>query len=178
MSSAIYQFGESELDLSYYLPLDFNREFRTYFKFYLNIAKLWPVLDVNRVPSSERYRLGGYSNLRGFGFQEIGPKKKRGLSPLGSLFDYNIGGDKKLHGSLEYFVPIIPDAGIKAVLFADFGQVFLEEEPYSINHLKKDIGFGFRWLTPIAPFRFEWAYPSDDETKTWGDMHFIFNIGY
>ena len=67
---------------------------------------------------------------------------------------------------------------LSQIFFADFGQVFLEEEAYSFEKIRKDIGFGFRWITPIAPFRFEWAYPYDDEKKSWGDMRFIFNIGY
>ncbi len=43
--------------------------------------------------------------------------------------------------------------------------------------MKKDIGFGIRWVTPVAPFRFEWAFPIDEDGNL-GDYELIFNIGY
>jgi hypothetical protein len=39
-----------------------------------------------------------------------------------------------------------------------------------------DVGFGFRWITPVAPFRFEWAYPIENGRP--GDLKFIFYLGY
>jgi outer membrane protein insertion porin family len=77
---------------------------------------------------------------------------------------------------LEYYVPLIPEAGIKALAFTDWGQVFDESEAMSFKRLERDVGFGFRWITPIAPFRFEWAYPYVDGQL--GDMEIIFYIGY
>jgi outer membrane protein insertion porin family len=77
---------------------------------------------------------------------------------------------------LEYFVPLIPEAGIKALLFADWGRVYDDTEALSLKGLYKDVGFGFRWQTPIAPFRFEWAYPIIDGKL--GDPEPIFSIGF
>ncbi len=42
--------------------------------------------------------------------------------------------------------------------------------------MNRDIGFGFRWITPVAPFRFEWAYPIENGEV--GDLRFIFYLGY
>lgn len=173
-----YEFWETTADAEWYIPLEFSETFRTYFKLHGHIGKLWAVNDQD-LPASERYRLG-YYDLRGYSYASIGPKDRRTLGPQGSAFDYNVGGERKLYFQFEYFVPLIPQAGIKALVFSDMGQVYKEGQDidFDIKSFHKDVGFGFRWLTPIAPFRFEWAYPYDDETKSFGDMNFIFNIGF
>lgn len=173
-----YDFLETSANFDYYYPVDFTETYRTYFKWKWSLGKLESYKE-SVIPASDRYRLGFY-DLRGYKYATVGPKDRRGLSPHSSFIDYNVGGDKLIYFQLEYFIPLIPQAGIKGVLFADAGQVFIEEDPFSFDFkkYKKDIGFGFRWLTPIAPFRFEWAYPYDDEKKSFGDMEFIFNIGF
>ena len=80
--------------------------------------------------------------------------------------------------SKHFLVLDIGTTGIKSLVFADAGRVFREDESISLGELKKDVGFGFRWLTPIAPFRFEWAYPYDDQKKRLGELQFIFTLGY
>ena len=173
-----YTFMESTVNAEYYIPLNFTETYRTYFKVKGYLGKLWSSKNQS-LPASERYRLG-YYDLRGYKFATIGPKDRRALGPQGSFIDYNVGGDKQLYFQFEYFMPLIPEAGIKALVFADMGQVYHEEQAYSLDlkQYQKDVGFGFRWLTPIAPFRFEWAYPYDEETKSFGDLNFIFNIGF
>ncbi|MCB9229871.1 MAG: outer membrane protein assembly factor BamA [Deltaproteobacteria bacterium] len=173
-----YRYGESTAESDYYIPLDFADSYRTYFKLTAVIGKLWPA-GGDKIPPAEMYRLG-YYDLRGYPYSGVGEKTRRLRGPDSSSIEYNIGGDKKLYFQLEYFVPLIPQAGIKALVFADIGDVFTAEENYNLNFrtLKKDVGFGFRWHTPIAPFRFEWAYPYDDEKKEFGNMQFIFNLGF
>ena len=95
---------------------------------------------------------------------------------IASATTINKGGDKKLFFQFEYFVPLIPEAGIKSLVFADVGRVYDDYEGISFSKLNRDVGFGFRWITPIAPFRFEWAYPI--ENGRLGDMKIIFYIGY
>jgi outer membrane protein insertion porin family len=120
--------------------------------------------------------LGGYNDLRGFD-HKIGPKFEILRSPNGFGQDVNRGGDKLVLFQLEYFVPLIPEAGIKALVFTDFGRVYDNPESMEMYGFHKDVGFGFRWITPIAPFRFEWAYPIEEDGKL-GDMEIIFSIGY
>jgi outer membrane protein insertion porin family len=88
----------------------------------------------------------------------------------------NKGGDKKMFYQFEYFMPLIPEAGIKSLVFYDAGRVFDESESLSLNDLRQDVGLGFRWITPIAPFRFEWAWPLEDGRL--GNMKVIFYIGF
>ncbi len=172
-----FQYMESLVDAWYYHPIDYTDSFRTFFRLRGVLGKLWKFRDQN-IPASERYRLGGFDNLRGYPYQMVGPKERRLRSPLSGYYDYPLGGDKELYFQFEYLVPLIPKAGIKAVFFADAGRTFLESEGLALKDLKKDVGFGFRWVTPIAPFRFEWAYPYNDATQSLGDLQFIFTLGY
>lgn len=170
-----YRFQETSLDAAYYLPLDFSDTFRTYFKLSGNLSYIYSYLG-SQVPFVERYRLGGYNDMRGFKFESIGPKFYMLRAPGSDPLEYNRGGDKKLLFQFEYFVPLIPEAGIKALAFADWGRVYDDNELLSAKGLSRDVGFGFRWQTPIAPFRFEWAYPVIDGKL--GEAQPIFSIGF
>jgi outer membrane protein insertion porin family len=171
------QFMETLLDAWYYYPVDFSETYRTHFRLRGVMGKLWSFRE-QEIPPSERYRLGGYENLRGYAFGTVGPRQRRLKSPLNGYNDYYFGGDKEIFFQFEYLVPLIPKAGIKAVFFADGGRSFEEDESYALKDFKKDVGFGFRWVTPIAPFRFEWAYPYIDKKQALGDLQFIFTLGY
>ena len=61
-------------------------------------------------------------------------------------------------------------------MFADVGRVYDDNESLSLRDLYSDVGFGLRWVTPIAPLRFEWAFPF--ERGKLGDMQFIFYLGF
>jgi len=170
-----FQFMESGFDSSFYFPIDFSETYRTYFHLKGVVSYIYPLGD-EPIPIFERYRLGGFNDLRGYSFREIGPHFNIMQNPQGRLSRLNKGGDKKMYLQMEYFMPLIPEAGIKALIFADAGRVYDDDESIEFQGFKKDYGFGFRWITPIAPFRFEWAYPYEDG-KT-GDMKFIFYLGY
>jgi outer membrane protein insertion porin family len=174
-----YSYMEDNIENDLYIPVDFTDTYRTYFKIHGMFGKLWPY-HREKVPSQWRYQLGGPFDLRGFPYASIGPSDRVGVGPFGNYQDINIGGDRKLYFQLEYFMPLIPQAGIKALVFADLGRVYREDQNlnFDFNKVSKDVGFGLRWITPIAPFRFEWAYPYNDATRSFGEMQFIFNIGY
>ena len=94
--------------------------------------------------------------MRGWNFNEIGPKFNIMQSPNDRTREIDKGGNKEFLFQAEYFVPIIPEANIKALAFYDAGRVFVEEEKMTFNNVYQDVGVGFRWITPVAPFRFEW----------------------
>lgn len=173
-----FDYLETSLEASFYYPIDFSDTFRTHFRLHGLLANIYPLGEGsnNRVPYTERYRMGGIFDLRGYDNFSIGPKSSIMTAPFDSD-DVNDGGDKKLLFQLEYFVPLIPEAGIKAVLFADTGRPFNDDQQLSFDDFKSDVGFGFRWKTPIAPFRFEFAYPVEEDGDL-GDMNVIFFIGY
>ncbi len=168
------EYTESSLTGSYYFPIDFTDSYRTYFHFKTSLSYIYQLTEKD-VPFFSRYRMGGYDDLRGYKTNSLGPKWSVLLSPTAPQI-YNRGGDKSLLVQLEYFFPLIPEAGIKGILFTDWGNVFDNNETISFDALKKDVGFGIRWITPMAPFRFEWAYPIEDGEL--GDSEFIFYLGY
>jgi outer membrane protein insertion porin family len=46
--------------------------------------------------------------------------------------------------------------------------------------LRKSVGFGFRWISPIGPLRFEWGIPLDAQHTAQIDedsLVFEFTIG-
>ena len=166
---------ESGFDFSYYYPLDFSENYRTHFRIYGAFSYIYP-FGAEPVPFMQRYRLGGFQDLRGFPFWQLGPKFYVLRSPTNTPAALNFGGDRKAFMQVEYFVPLIQEARVKALLFADVGRVYHEEETLGFSGYSADIGFGFRWITPIAPLRFEWAYPVKDGRL--GSPEFIFYLGF
>lgn len=169
------KFLETSLDAAYYYPVDFVEGYRTYFRFRGLFSYIYP-LGNEPVPFLARYRLGGFNDMRGYPYWEIGPKFYVMRDPDNTSVEYNGGGNRKLLLQAEYFVPLIQEARIKALVFADVGRVYDDHDSLSLRNLYSDVGFGLRWITPIAPLRFEWAFPF--ERGKLGDMEFIFYLGF
>lgn len=169
------QYFKTSGEATFYHPIDFSDTYRTYFRLNSSLSYIYPYGD-NPVPLFERFQLGGPTDMRGFGLNSIGPKFNILQSPSGRVTRFNKGGDKELLVQLEYFVPLIMEANIKGVLFTDFGRVYDDDESIKWEDMKRDFGFGLRWITPIAPFRFEWAYPVENGEV--GNLKFIFYLGY
>ncbi|MDD9950157.1 MAG: outer membrane protein assembly factor BamA [Zetaproteobacteria bacterium] len=173
-----YFYYETNLIGQKYIPVSVSESYLTYFRLSSNVSKIW-VPEGGRIASADYYRLG-YYDLRGYTFDSVGPKDRRAYGPDSVLLDFNMGGDKQVYFQLEYFLPIIEQAGLKGVFFADIGQVFGREDQYHFDmaSYKKDIGFGLHWLTPMGPLKFEWAYPYLDDARTFGEGQFIISMGY
>lgn len=169
------KYMETSLDASYYHPFEFIDGFRTYIKIRGLLSHIYPY-GKTAVPFMERYRLGGSTDMRGYPYWSIGPKFYVLRSPVDSAVAYNRGGNKKLLMQVEYFIPLINEARVKALLFSDLGRVYDDNENLSLTGIYHDVGFGIRWVTPIAPLRFEWAFPL--ENGKLGDLEFIFSLGY
>lgn len=169
------QFLETTATAAVFLPVDYTDTYRTYFRLAADFGLLWQNGD-ERIPILTRYRLGGPEDLRGYEQRSVGPKSSILQTPTGRPQEINWGGTKKLLFQAEYFMPIIKEANIKGLLFYDMGRSYAENEAVDLSAMDRDIGFGFRWITPVAPFRFEWAYPIQDGEV--GDLRFIFYLGY
>ena len=59
--------------------------------------------------------------------------------------------------------PMLVRARIRGVLFFDMGNSYLDEESITFDNLKKDVGGGIRWYSPMGPIRVEWGYNLDPE---------------
>lgn len=102
------------------------------------------------VQRGERFLLGGSNNLRGYDYASVG----RIVSAGGK--EYNYGGLHQLIFMSELEYPIARELGLKFVVFYDAGDAFDKLNQVNVKH---NVGWGFRWFSPLGPLRFEWGYP-------------------
>lgn len=134
------------------------------------------------VPQNELFIQGGLFSLRGYDYLTIGPKAtlSNNTNDLSQgAIDNNlagtqitVGGHNEVLLQSEIEFPLLKEARIRGVIFFDAGNSFdkLGENGPAIL---ANVGWGFRWFTPIGPLRFEFGYPI---VKT-GSPKFYFTIG-
>jgi len=115
--------------------------------------------DNTAIPSFERFFMGGENQIRGYDIRSVGPTAlDESVDPPRQLL---IGGTKMMLFNMEYYIPL---AGpLRAVLFFDAGQAFLEEDPLRIStftELVTSTGAEMRFFVPVlnVPFRLIFAY--------------------
>ena len=145
-------FVKSVADSAWYFPLFWD----TVFMARGRVGSVGSLID-KPVPIGERFFVGGSTTVRGFRYGTAGPVDSAGN---------RVGGNKELIFNFEYNFPIVPAARLKGVIFYDMGRAFddgtsgIPGEPTRISYreLKHAWGFGFWWLSPLGPLRFEWGY--------------------
>lgn len=145
--------------------------------------------DGGEVPFMERLKLGGPYSLRGYNFYRVGTRrvsqKLLNNSDFQSVYGANsdtlkriasrtIGGTESALYQTEFEFPMIAEAGIKGVLFYDIG---CADEGLRKSEIYSDVGFGFRWFSPIGPLRFEWGFPNRSSEASPDSVVFDFSIG-
>ncbi len=136
-------------------------------------------LDGKGVPLSERYLLGGIYDIRGYQARSIGPQlfAQRPGEVGQSLAPLPIGGNAQIIGNAEIEFPISKRMGLSGVAFFDIGNAFNLENRFCngstttvdactpvsgmLGNMRKSIGLGLRWQSPIGPLRLEWGLPLD-----------------
>lgn len=118
------------------------------------------------LPDYDRFYLGGINSLRGFDWRGVGPVNEDGIE---------IGGDRYVQFNLEYFYPIIKDAGFMGLFFYDAGNAY-EGGPIDFEELRESAGFGIRWYSPMGPLRLERGYILDRKPGE-GSGRWEFTIG-
>ncbi len=127
---------------------------------YFRIAGRYGILDAedlgNDLLVGERFFLGGPNSLRGFAYRRVGPRV-----PTEDGGFVIIGGVQQLLVQVDYIFPILSSAGLRGALFFDIGNAFNDGEDLTINpgDLRKDVGFGFRWQSPLGPLRLDVGFP-------------------
>lgn len=163
---------KATLEGRFYQPVYGDLVFRTR----LRAEQLMKTTD-RALPRTEKFQMGGSRNMRGYDFEDIGPKELLPDEKTGEERLFNIGGQFSLLSTFELEHPLIKEAGLKWVVFYDAGNVYEEafgqDGDYS---LRADYGFGFRWFSPIGVLRFEFGYPIDPEPGEEGQQ-FHFDIG-
>lgn len=157
------EFTKVEASTSWFFPLPWS----TVFHVKGAAGQVWENED-DCLPVYERFFLGGMNSIRGFESGDVSPKDPD--------TDESIGGDKMWYSNWEYIFPLFADVGIKGLVFYDMGYVFDDDEDWSLDEIRKSVGMGIRWYSPMGPLRLEWGYnldPQDDEDDSVWD----FSIG-
>jgi outer membrane protein assembly factor BamA len=113
------------------------------------------------VPGIERYYAGGLNSVRGWHFQELGPKEIRFDANKNKDVVVPFGGTRHLEGSVELRTRLRSFLGV--AFFADAANVTHELNVFSVLDLQGSIGAGLRLLTPVGPVRFDAGYRISDD---------------
>ncbi len=98
------------------------------------------------LPEDELFTLGGLNSIRGFKYDEIGPRDSAGNV---------IGGHRMFVNNIELTFPFWEVPGLYGVLFFDQGNAY--DERIDLSNLKRSYGGGIRWVTPMGPLRLEYG---------------------
>lgn len=128
----------------------------------LGAGSIWGA-SLSQIPTTRRFFLGGGGSIRGYAFQNVGPRNAAGQA---------IGGRSYVEGQLEARFRITDKIGF--VPFVDAGAAFTSEIPDFSEPLSVAAGAGLRYFTPIGPLRFDVAVPFSPKN---GDPHIAFYVG-
>jgi len=120
------------------------------------------------LPLYERFYVGGINTIRGMDYGEASPEDPYTGDILGAY--------TMVVNNFEILFPLIPKANMQGVLFFDIGRGFDKWEEVRFNDLRRTVGAGVRWFSPMGPLRLEWGYnlkPEDNE----GRSNWEFSIG-
>ena len=112
------------------------------------------------IPIDEKFYLGGIGSLRGYESRTVSPTKTAFIKDInGNLSNSRIylGGENELFGNVEVTFPLLTEAGLKGVIFFDYGNSFTTTS--EAFPLLSSYGFGIRWSSPIGPLRLEYGIP-------------------
>jgi outer membrane protein insertion porin family len=142
------RFIRGNYQLQQYIPL--NKQFTIALNGELGWGK---GLNGQPFPVFKNSFSGGLGSVRGFQPGSLGPRDSQGNS---------VGGPKKITLNAEILAPF-PGAGNDRTLrlfgFVDAGNVFGENEKYSLGNLRSSVGIGISWISPLGPLRLAIANP-------------------
>ena len=145
----------------------------TYFAARANYGLLHLIDAGDDLIVEERFFLGGPNTLRGFRYRRVGPRR-----PTDTGGYVIIGGVQQILASLDFVVPLSKTVGLKAVAFFDIGNAFDQDE-FSLNpsNLRKDAGFGIRWISPLGPMKLDIGFPIGERLRDEAKYEVQFTIG-
>ncbi len=126
-----------------------------------------PGADLDAIPFSRRFYLGGGGSLRGFGFQRAGPVDEAGRP---------VGGRGLLLVSVEPRIALTRSLGI--VPFLDAGSLSRRPYPDPAAKLRASAGIGVFWRTAIGPLRIDAAFPVTDRANLPRRFQIYVGIGH
>ena len=102
-----------------------------------------------KLPVYQKFRIGGINTVRGFNYGDI--------SPVDPATGDRIGGEKMMVYNVEFRFPLLHEAGLMGLVFFDAGNVFTKDESYTFSGIKRSVGVGIRWYSPVGPLRLEYG---------------------
>jgi outer membrane protein assembly complex protein YaeT len=114
------------------------------------------------LPAPERFYAGGATTLRGFALDEASPKRKIPL-PNGDVVDGEpLGGNVLSLVNVELRFPVL--GNLRGVVFSDNGTVYRRLQLIDALQWRYNMGFGFRYDTPLGPLRVDYGFKLDRRT--------------
>lgn len=122
------------------------------------------------LPIYERYFMGGPLDLRGFNFNDVGPKDKNGDS---------LGGDQMLLLNAEIQYPF--SNTIRGVIFYDRGNVYgdgddisLTKKSFDLVKMRHSVGAAVKFYSPIGPIGLAYGFKLDRaKGESPSEFHFL-----
>ncbi len=99
------------------------------------------------IPPSRRFYVGGGGSVRGYGYQDIGPKDANNVP---------VGGRSSTELALEFRYKVTKTIGV--VPFLDAGSLYTSEYP-KFRDFQYGAGLGVRYYSAFGPIRFDAATP-------------------
>lgn len=143
LSDAVRPYLRSQIDASAYYPVGDGLVIAGRTRLGTTIG-----IDRNDLAPSRRFYAGGGGSVRGFGYQQLGPRDPDG-NPAGGLSVFEAAGEVRYR---------FGDYG--AAAFVDVGQVYNERIP-SFGDIRMGVGVGARYYTNFGPIRVDIATPID-----------------
>lgn len=139
-------FATFKEDISIYRAIDAERRFILAGRVQAGVLT---VENKRNVAASRRLYAGGAGSVRGYGYENIGPRNKDG-DPVGGRSNFAVSGEVRYRISDSFGV----------VAFVDAGNAYRDIVP-DVTNLKVGVGGGIRYLTPVGPLRVDLAVPLD-----------------
>lgn len=117
--------------------------------------------DFDKVPPDLRFFAGGDRSVRGYKYESISPEDENG--------DLT-GAEKLITASVEYQYRVTGDWW--GAVFFDIGQAVHD---FDDQDLKKGVGVGVRWNSPLGPIKLDIATPVGDPSES--GVQFYIGLG-
>jgi len=141
------KFNKSRARTTWFFPLFWDTVFMLQ-------GRVGYIQDTGKLSVFQKFFLGGINTVRGYDYETISPRDDNG---------YLIGGTKMMCFNVEYRFPVLTEQGVVGLVFFDAGNAFDDSAYWNPNSLKKSVGAGVRWYSPIGPLRLEYGFKLDRE---------------
>ncbi len=148
-------FVRPEASFSIFQPVT-NYPVHSIFAFNAEAGLIHPYSSGHTIPILELFYLGGENSIRGHRYRSIFLRDAKG-NPIMDSTGIILGGNKYEQFNLEYH--FLLGGPFRLLLFTDAGNVYGNDQSFSLQHLRYTAGVELRVLLPVfgAPLRFIYA---------------------